>query len=153
LLIAGSAPIPSSFVPHPFVIKNRRESFRRREAITEFYDILHFVPIDLIAIEPQPKPTSRPNIRRQVKAFRVATDAIHIFAEGSLAAYRDDSITVMAIQIVRKYLTAHSKIRVITPNAPLTFGQRETNSGESGKPRRFGVLSHCENHSRRLTMR
>jgi hypothetical protein len=153
LLDAGSAPITSPFARHPIDIKDRSETFRRCDAITELHDILHFMPIDHVAIKPQPKPTSRPNISRQIKALRVTTDAIHIFAEGSLAAYRDDSITVMAIQIVREYLTAHSKVRVITPNAPLAFGQRETNLAKSGKPWRFGVFNHCENLSRRPTMR
>jgi hypothetical protein len=106
------------------------------------------MPIDQVAIKPQPKPTSRPDISRQIKAFRVAADAIHILAEERFAAYRDDSITVMAIQVVREYLTAHSKVGVIAPNAPLAFWQRETNSGKSGKPWRFGVLSHYENRSR-----
>jgi hypothetical protein len=150
---SGSTPISSPFARQEIVIKNRRETFRRDDAITEFHDILHFLPIDRVAIKPQPKPTSRPNIRWQIKAFRVTTDTIHIFAEGSLAAYRDNSITVMAIQVVREYLTTHAKVRVITPNAPPTFGQREANSGKSGKPWRFGVLSHWENRSRRPTIR
>jgi hypothetical protein len=153
LFDAGSAPIASPFARHPIAIKNPSETLRRRDPITEFYNILHFMPVDRAPIKPQPKPTSRPNISRQIKALRVTTDAIHIFAEGSSAAYRDDSITVMTIQVVRKYLAAHSKVRVISPHAPLAFWKRETYSAKSGKPWRFGVLNHCENRSRRLTVK
>jgi hypothetical protein len=129
LLDAGSAPITFPIALNPIAIKSHRETFWRHNPITGFHNILHFMPINRVAIKPQSKPTSRPNVGWQIKAFWVTTDAIHILAEGRLATYGDNSITVMAIQIVREYLTAHAKVRMFTANATLAFGQREANPG------------------------
>jgi len=149
---AGGTLRPQPFGLRTTAVKDHRESFWRDESVTEFHDVLHLEPVDGVAIQPQSEPTPRPNICRHIEPLRIAGDPIHIFPKGGLAANRDDPVAMMIVQIVCEHLATHPEIRVICPNASLTFGQRRTDLGELGERGRFVVAGHCGNDSRRPTM-
>jgi hypothetical protein len=92
---------------------------------------LYLRPIDGAEVQPQTEPTPRANIRGKVEAPRLARCAINVFAERSLAAYRDNAIAVVIVQKVGEHSGANSKVGVISAHAPFGFRQGEAD------PRQF----------------
>src|SRR5271169_3058735 len=128
------------------------QAFRRNQYIAQFHEVANLRPVDRVAVQPQTKPTPRPNVSRQIKTLWLAGSAIDVFPERRPAANRNDAVAVMIVQKISKYLAADAKIRMIARLAPLALRQRQTDFGQFLQGARFAHCSFGGCHQRlRLT--
>ena len=77
------------------LIERLDEAPRRRQSIAVLDDVLDLAPVDLAAIEAQPKPPPRPDVRGEVVLVGSSRDTIDILPELGSAADRHNSVAVM----------------------------------------------------------